>query len=186
MSDWAPEDSKAYKAAYLAVTEGNTSKLEAAITPEININALYGDGLQEGLALLHVAVSGGDVNIMSYLLAHGAHVDIRACDKNPESNDQETPLFYAARNGHPGAVRLLLDAGADITIQGSSQQTALNLVLIWATYARPGGRTVKIDERHIKTINILLDHGLDINNTPDMYFSGTLVGSSGRADMLST
>ena len=70
---WAPSDSKDYHALREAVNDGDVRGVEAALKPTININALHGDG-SEGQTLLHEAVFKSHVDVIRFLLAHGAHV----------------------------------------------------------------------------------------------------------------
>ncbi|MFT5642642.1 MAG: ankyrin repeat protein [Janthinobacterium sp.] len=67
---------------------------------------------------LHYAAASGDEPILRVLLEHGAAIDARSPGK-------VTPLMMAAREGHPGAVRRLLKAGADAGLKSSDGMSAL-------------------------------------------------------------
>lgn len=72
---------------------------------------------------LSLAASGGYVNIIKLLLAHGAEINSRTGSKLGIS-----PLMLAAMNGHTAAVKLLLDMGSDINAQiETNRNTALTL-----------------------------------------------------------
>ena len=71
-----------------------------------------------------------------------------------------TPLIYAAQSAHVDAVRVLLDARADIDAQGPNDETVLSAVLPDA---------VQVNQSHIDTINVLLDYGFDINFRASAY-----------------
>jgi hypothetical protein len=79
--------------------------------------------------LLECAAEGGNVDIVRYLIAEGHPVDghWRPRSKVSQRTGHMTPLIMAAINGHPDAVRVLLEAGADrkATFDG---QTALALI----------------------------------------------------------
>jgi len=88
------------------------------------------------------ASSTGDTGVMAALLSGGADVE-RA---HP---DGATPLMAAARTGNVGAVRLLLEHGADPNAKDSFQeQTAL----MWAAA-----------EGHLEVVDVLLNAGADPN-----------------------
>jgi len=90
---------------------------------------------RRGAEPLHYAVDGGpgigafrpsaQVAVVKYLLEHGADPDAR--DKGGV-----TPLHRAVRNRCAGAVRALLDAGADVALRTTSGSTALDLTR-WTT-----------------------------------------------------
>ena len=152
---WAPADSEDYQVFKQAASKWDVKRLAAALRPDIDVNAMYGDGL-EGHAVLHEAALKGQVEVIQYLLAHGATVDIR----NTGQFGGTTPLIYAARRAQVDAVRVLLDAGADIDARGPNDETVLSAVLPDA---------IQVKQAHIDTINLLLDYGFDINRRASVY-----------------
>ena len=62
-----------------------------------------------GESALHMAVYGGNMNIVEQLLDHNADIDA-------VNEYNETPLFYAARKSMPALVRLLLQRGSNIEV----------------------------------------------------------------------
>ena len=152
---WAPANSEKYQAFKQAASEGNVKQLEAALRSEIDVNALYGDGL-EGHTVLHAAALKGNTEMIEYLLAHGAKVDVRDASQFCGS----TPLIYAAQGAHVDAVRVLLDAGAKMDARGPNDDTVLSAVL-------PDG--IQVKQSHIDTITLLLDYGSDVNLRASAY-----------------
>jgi ankyrin repeat protein/ketosteroid isomerase-like protein len=71
------------------------------------------DERRAGEQALMAAVTAGDVDEVRRLVVGGAEVDERFPIVNG-FNDAHTPLLVAARDGHVQAVRLLLEAGADV------------------------------------------------------------------------
>ncbi len=69
---------------------------------------------------LHLCVRRGAVEAVTRLLAAGANVDA------PEPLRGQTALMWAAANGHPGLVRLLLDAGADPRARSRATRLMIN------------------------------------------------------------
>ena len=88
------------------------------------------------------AVRKNDVARLSALVAEGANV-------NELDPNGDAPLVMAAYLGHAGIVRVLLDAGADVTaVDPGMRATALHA----AAYA---GRT--------EAARLLIAHGIDID-----------------------
>lgn len=156
----ASEDSVAYEELFNAASEGELKRLEAALLPSLNINAIEADRMQ-GRAAIHMAAQVGSVPAIQFLLAHGAEVDL-------PNSEGETPLHEAAFWAHPEAIRALLDAGADLNRPtGDYQFTALHNVLKYKNTVTP---------QQIETITLLLDRGLDVNSEAD-HWGSTLVSS---------
>ena len=152
---WAPADSEHYQVFKRAAGEGDVKRFAAALRPDVDVNALYGDGL-EGHTVLHEAALKGQIEVIQYLLAHGATVDIRDTGQFGGS----TPLIYAAQCAQVDAVRVLLDAGADIDARRPNDETVLSAVLPDA---------IQVKQAHIDTIKLLLDYGFDINCRASAY-----------------
>jgi cytohesin len=90
---------------------------------------------------MRAAAIGNVVQIES-LLAHGTSPNA------VNEADSQTPLMWAAKNGHPTAVQALLRHGADPNRMDKEQRSAL-------MYAAEFG--------HEQTVRILLEHGADPN-----------------------
>lgn len=154
----APKDSVEYEEFFNAASEGDVERLEAALLPSLDVNALEADRLQ-GRAALHMAAQTGSVPAVRFLLSRGAKVDFR-------NSEYETSLHEAAFFAHPEAIEALLDAGSQIDLQtGDYSYTALHNVLKYKNTVTP---------RQIETIELLLDRGLDVNAEADGWGS-TLV-----------
>ena len=94
------------------------------------------------MTALMKAVQANDLARVKDLIAQGA--DVSALDEN-----QDAPLIIAAYKGYTDIVRLLLEAGADITaVDPGMKATALHA----AAYA---GRTA--------AARLLIEHGIDID-----------------------
>ncbi|KKP00157.1 hypothetical protein THAR02_07741 [Trichoderma harzianum] len=99
---------------------------------------------EHGRTRLSRAAESGDEEIVQMLLATGK-VDINGRD----GEHKETPLIWAAKNGHKGIVKLLLDAGADVNVKEQNLgETAL---------------TLAIEGGHETTVQALLDKGADVH-----------------------
>jgi ankyrin repeat protein len=99
---------------------------------------------------LHLASLNGSTEITQLLLAHGAPIDAR--------DDQlYTPLLCAASQRHFALVRLLLDHGADPTLQNDSSSSVLHYLI------RPGEDGAVTDEQ-CRMIEYCLESGSQINS----------------------
>ena len=99
---WAPVNSEHYQAFKQVAIEGDLKRLAIAFRSGIDVNALYGDGL-EGHTVFHEAAMKGKIEVIEYLLAHGAKVDVQDTGQNGGS----TPLIYTAQSVRVDAVRVL-------------------------------------------------------------------------------
>ena len=111
-----------------------------------------------------VSGSVDGVEVVRRLLAHGASVNARLKAPllqrqhnggDPNLGEGATPLMRAARSGDVALMRLLLDAGADLTLTTRAGTTPL----LFAT----GPARRKSDKTAIEAIGLCLDHGADIN-----------------------
>lgn len=68
--------------------------------------------------ILQEAARNGRITAVIQCLQNGAYVDCR-------NSDGRTPLMHAAQNGHTEIVKLLLEAGANISLEDKHGYTAL-------------------------------------------------------------
>lgn len=73
----------------------------------------------DGDTLLHLVVSNGKIDDISYLLSIGGEVNRRGDMGN-------TPIHYAAMAGRTDVVKLLIEAGADASVENELGDTALS------------------------------------------------------------
>jgi ankyrin repeat protein len=151
---WILETSPHYQPIHNAVLSGNSRQLESLLTPEVDINAIYGDGLT-GRSLLHVAASRGNSEVVRALLNLGIDVDI--LDVNPYG--PVTPLIDAAAAADLDTIRLLVEAGANINFKTVEKRSPMNMVI-----ARVGFQNTVLEGKHLDCVRYFLDLGLDINN----------------------
>ena len=93
-----------------AASDGNVELVKQLVKNGANVNIQN----REGATPLHMAASGGQVEILPNA---GAIVEIllkAGADVNIQDTDGDTPLHYAAYKGHTEAVEALLNAGAYI------------------------------------------------------------------------
>ena len=127
---------------------------------------------------LHVAVSGGDVEIAAILIGHGANLEAASEQQGAQSlhlaaqfgympmlallldrgaeievydDLQRTPLLHAATQGHAKAAQLLLDRGAAVDGRdGIKERTPLMMASYFG---------------HLELVRLVIDHGADVNAT---------------------
>jgi len=115
----------------LALYRGDVDMLEALVDagPELDVFEAAGLGAEERL---------------EELLAHEPHC------AHARAADGFTPLHFAAFFGHPGAVRILLEAGADVT------DVAQNPMRVQPLHSAAAAGSAEI-------VGLLLEHGADPN-----------------------
>lgn len=96
----------------LASLRGDIELAKALIERSADVN-------KPGWAPLHYAATNGHVEIMRLLLERHAYIDA-------ESPNGTTPLMMAAHYGTPGAVKLLLEEGADPLVKNQLGLTAID------------------------------------------------------------
>lgn len=132
----------------------------------------------QGETPLHVAVQYGHRAIAEFLLAYGARGDV-------QNDDGDTPLHYAAGQGRADLVELLLNSQVDVNKKNSQHWTFLRLMTehAQATVAKflnlsgqedlawqKQGETAlhrAVQGGNVKTVQLLLAAGADINATND-------------------
>ena len=87
----------------MAALKGQTDMVRRLIARDADVN-------KPGWAPLHYAATNGHLEVMALLLEHHAFIDA-------QSPNGTTPLMMAAMYGSPQAVKLLLDAGADVNLK---------------------------------------------------------------------
>ena len=104
----------------LASLKGMFALCERLIAKGADVN-------KPGWTPLHYAATHGHVAVMTLLLDHHAYIDAA-------SPNGSTPLMMAALYGTPGAVKLLLEAGADPLLKNDQGLSAID-------FANRGQRT---------------------------------------------
>lgn len=104
-----------------AVQRGDVEEVKRLVSLGDDPNA-FDSSIHMGWTPLHYAVIDGHLEIMQLLLAAGADVNA-----NDESVIGNTPLREVAENCSYEVAKLLIDAGADPTIPGWMQLTAIHV-----------------------------------------------------------
>ena len=77
----------------------------------------------------------------------------------------QTPLSWAAQNGHEAVVKLLLEKGADVESKSSNGRTPLS----WAA-----------ENGHEAVVKLLLEKGADVESKDRVWPDAAVVGSRER------
>jgi uncharacterized protein len=139
-------DPKGLRGLFLALREPSPKVAQVLINaPKIDLNFVSGDGEnplmmavfrgqmelvklmidkgadvnKTGWTPLHYAATTGHVPLINLLLENHAYIDA-------ESPNKTTPLMMAAHYGTPGAVKLLLEEGADPSLKNDVGLTAID------------------------------------------------------------
>ncbi len=96
----------------MAVFKGQVELAQQMIEKGADVN-------KTGWTPLHYAATAGHVQLIGLLLAKYAYIDA-------ESPNKSTPLMMAAHYGTPGAVKLLLEEGADPTLKNDLGLSAID------------------------------------------------------------
>jgi ankyrin repeat protein len=99
----------------LAALKGYLSLVKKLVANDADVN-------KPGWTPLHYAATGGHVPILEFLLDESAYIDA-------ESPNGTTPLMMAAMYGSPEAVKLLIQAGADLSLKNQLGMTALDFAV---------------------------------------------------------
>jgi ankyrin repeat protein len=122
----------------MAALKGHLELVKKLIRHDADVN-------KPGWTPLHYAATGGHLAIMDLLLEQHAFIDA-------ESPNGTTPLMMAAHYGTPGAVKLLLEAGADATMKNQlglsavdfahrvGRQDAADMITAHVRKAQPKGK----------------------------------------------
>ncbi len=106
---WADENDLPHAEFCRACEAGDLASLKSALHPGLNINALHGSRGADGSAPLHIAIQKNHLDVVGFLLALGADLEMRSMP-----HECYTALQWATLIALPETVRLLLDSGADL------------------------------------------------------------------------
>ena len=125
-----------------------------------------------GTTALQLAAKYGHEHLVELLVEYNA-------EKDMENKSGETALYWATRNRHKKIMMLLLEAGATVAIRDKDGWTALDwavvngesdmvkLLLEYAVDAEKDQRNdalwLAAQEGHDVTVQVLLDHGANVN-----------------------
>src|SRR5262245_42254019 len=148
----------------LAATNGNAAMIETLLAAGADPNT----ALPEGETVVMTAARTGKLDALKVLLAHGGAANA------VESSLGETALMWAAAENHPGAVKALAEAGADLnarsrTLHHPPMKFATEAMI---TTAFPRGSWTALmyaaREGAVEGASALADAGADVNLTdPD-------------------
>ncbi|WP_353238741.1 ankyrin repeat domain-containing protein [Limnohabitans sp.] len=99
----------------LAALRGYLPLVKKLVANDADVN-------KPGWTPLHYAATGGHVAIIEFLLDESAYIDA-------ESPNGTTPLMMAAMYGSPEAVKVLIQAGADLNLKNQLGMTALDFAV---------------------------------------------------------
>jgi ankyrin repeat protein len=128
----------------------------------------------DGETVLMTSARAGNLDAVNILLNHGADVNAKEAYKG------QTALMWAAAEHHRQVVKALLEHGADWKVQSSFRETKIPK-LSTASSISPisrGGLTAFLfaaREGDIETAQVMLDAGVDINQTDVDGTSGLVV-----------
>ena len=187
-ADVESENQEGQTALMAVARTGNVEAAELLLDAGADVNAVESWG---GQTALHWAAARKQPEMIEFLIANGATVDVRGIDRNwerhvtsePRMKDMKTggltPLHYAIRENCLECVDALLDAGADINKPDPDNVSPLILALVNLRY---------------DIAMLLIERGADINQWD--YFGRTplyaavdthlLPGRSNRGDLPST
>lgn len=111
---------KTFVAENISLAEGDISKRDIQLEPDVRFEVMGGLGLIEFFMPLHRAVSDGDVEQVKELIARGENVNAK-----DENYSNITPLFLAVENGGTEIVQTLLSFGAKANARDENRQTPL-------------------------------------------------------------
>ncbi|KNE62021.1 hypothetical protein AMAG_07279 [Allomyces macrogynus ATCC 38327] len=88
--------------------------------PHVSVAALLAQPVAGGNTPLHMAAANGHKDIVEYLLQHLVAVSV-----NTQNEQGNTPMHWCAVNGHDEIAKLLIAAGAELTLVNHAGRTAL-------------------------------------------------------------
>lgn len=126
------------------ITNGTSTVLSRTIASFWNPRVIY-NLIAEGadvnkvlevpnsMAPLHTAAQFNRLQVMEWLLAAGADPNVRTPENSYGQSETEsrcTPLYFAALSPGSGAMKLLLQFGADVNAQNCQGDTALHIAAV--------------------------------------------------------
>jgi len=125
-----------------AAKTGNKPVIEACLNKEKSALLQINDTDNEGMTLLHHAAENNQINLVEFLLAQNANVNVHT------KKTLLTPLHYAAFNNNTGIMSLLLNKGAIINARKQYGLTPLHTAAINGS---------------VKAVKLLIDSNADVN-----------------------
>ena len=163
----------------LACENGSAPVVERLLKAGISANATG----RLGETALHLCARTGDPDAVKVLVSHGASVD------TIENWRGQTPLMWAAAEGHAAAMRVLIEAGADVNARSS--------IVVWERqrteeprdkWLPPGGLTPLLfaaRDGRVEGVKVLLAAGADPNVVdPDRHTAAILALMNGHLDVV--
>lgn len=139
-------EDEGYLIAMKAVIEGDLRRLGAALALGIEVHAIYANAT----TLLNEAAAQGRPPIIEALLQWGASPNVKDCDPFGPC----APLYWAARWCRVEAVKILLNAGAELEATAKRDESALTAVLDLRD---------SINQDQFDCLALLLEAGIDVN-----------------------
>lgn len=153
-----------------AITKSHTSVAELLLDRGASID-IHDD---EGWTPLHQAAHRGNVQLIHRLHRQGCDLEAKTSDNSISDLNRfnvGTPLYFAAANGHEGAVKALLQLGAEPRCRNITGEMPIH-VACWRGYP--------------SVVRILLDAGVDIEEKDLAYEETPLLkaASTGQTGVL--
>lgn len=152
---------------HYAVCAGDLARVKRAITPDLDLNTLFGDDW-DGHAALHIAPP--NIDVFAFLLALGADPFVFSYPGH------EQPLHSAVEYAQPDVVRLLLNLGADVnsTFEVFASVDAKPTTPLWLAMHSPHRTINRRQERGqlmIEIMYILVSRGAEYPPDTQKYAS---------------
>lgn len=159
---YAPEDDLVYDEMYDAVKSGYLARLDLFIKQVLNINAIDANYFNSKGAI-HMAVYNGNMEVLQYLLANGANLNLR-------NQEDRTALNETLIRGYTKISKFLLNAGIKVDVRLCLLSVVQGTYYYYIDRSVPYGRLTRKD---VKMIKLLLDKEFDVDTLLDE--SGTLL-----------